>query len=155
MSKSDKKRKGGNYPVGKGKPPRHSQWQKGTSGNPGGKKKGTINLKTSLENALSHLITLTMDGQSKMIPACDALAMRYVNSGLNGKIRDIDAIFDRIERTIGRAKEQETETSEEDREILKRVLGRQKSGGGTQHQTGGMAETQDNVETVSDEHDHA
>jgi hypothetical protein len=69
--------------------------------NPGGKKKGTNSLKTSFEKALSQPITVTVDGRSKVVSACNALAMWYVASGLKGKIRDIDAIFDRIERTIG------------------------------------------------------
>jgi hypothetical protein len=69
--------------------------------NPSGKKKGTNSLKTSLEKALSQPITVTVDGRSKVVSACDALSVWYVDSGFKGEIRDIDAIFDRIERMIG------------------------------------------------------
>jgi hypothetical protein len=157
MSKSKKSSRGTDYEIGRGRPPRHSQWQKGSSGNPGGKKKGTINLKASLENALSHPITLTVDGQSKVVPACDALAMRYVDSGLNGKTRDIDAIFDRVERTIGRDPEREIETSEEDREILRRVLGRRKSNSNTSPRPTSDASTEGELDTTAnaDEDRHA
>ncbi|WP_165354860.1 DUF5681 domain-containing protein [Tropicimonas sp. IMCC6043] len=37
---SKKYEKKGDYDVGYGKTPKHTQWQKGQSGNPSGKKKG-------------------------------------------------------------------------------------------------------------------
>lgn len=155
MSKSDKKTKGGDYAIGRGKPPRQTQWQQGTSGNPGGKKKGTSNLKTALQGALLRPVAITEKGEKKIITIREALVMRLVEEGLKGNHRAINAILDRDERLIGFQREQGVETSEEDREILKRVLGRQKSSGATQHQTGGVAETEDNIETTPDEDDYA
>ena len=40
------------YKIGKGRPPRHTRWEKGTSGNPGGKKKGAVNLETTFQEAV-------------------------------------------------------------------------------------------------------
>ena len=154
MSKSKKPPNGTDYEIGRGRPPRHSQWEKGTSGNPGGKKKGAINLKASLENALSHPVTLSVDGQSKVVPACDALAMRYVDSGLNGKTRDIDAIFDRIERMIGRDQERETETSEEDLAILQRALAKFKERANASSTRGDLPDTEKGMDSSLNENEN-
>ena len=43
------------YEVGYGKPPRHTRFTKGRSGNPRGRSPGAKNLKTLLSEALSEL----------------------------------------------------------------------------------------------------
>ena len=44
------------YEVGYGKPPKHTRFQPGQSGNPRGRPKGTKNLKTDLEEELSERV---------------------------------------------------------------------------------------------------
>src|SRR5262245_33179094 len=46
------------YEVGYRKPPRHSRFQKGQSGNPRGRKKGSINTETALRKAIFEQITV-------------------------------------------------------------------------------------------------
>ena len=46
------KRPKGDYVVGKCKPPIHTQWPPGQSGNPSGRPKGRRNLKTELKELL-------------------------------------------------------------------------------------------------------
>jgi len=54
------------YEVGYGKPPKHSRWKPGESGNPRGKEKGHKGLKTDLEAELNATATVTgKDGWSK------------------------------------------------------------------------------------------
>ena len=96
--------------------------RKALSGNPGGKKKGTVNLETTFQEALIRPVTVTMDGEKKVISALDALVMRLFDDGIKGDIKAINSILDRIERLIGSNRQQDTETSEEDIEILQRVL---------------------------------
>ena len=102
--------------------PKQTRWEKGTSGNPGGKKKGTLNLATTFEEALLRKVTVTMDGEKKVISVMEALVMRLLDGGLKGDTKAINSILDRIERLIGSERKQDTETSEEDIEILQRVL---------------------------------
>ena len=52
----------------------------------------------------------------------EALVMRLLEAGMKGDIKAINSIPDRIEGLIGSDRKQETETSEEDIEILQRVL---------------------------------
>jgi hypothetical protein len=52
------RKKKGDYEVGYGKPPKHTRWPKGQSGNPGGREKGHRGLKTDLEAAANTVQTI-------------------------------------------------------------------------------------------------
>jgi hypothetical protein len=52
----------------------------------------------------------------------EALVMRLLDGGLKGDPKAINSVLDRIERLIGSDRKQDTETNEEDIEILQRVL---------------------------------
>jgi hypothetical protein len=52
----------------------------------------------------------------------EALVMRLLDAGMKGDIKAINSILDRIEGLIGSDRKQDNETSEEDIEILQRVL---------------------------------
>lgn len=156
MSKSDKDGKDGDYEVGRGKPPHQTQWKKGVSGNPSGKKKGAPNLKAALEDALLRPVTLTVNGEKKVFTMLEALVMRLAEAGLKGDTKATNSILDRIERLIGVDREQGVETSEEDHEILQRFLaGRDASGvAGSANDTTEMAEKRD-TSPDEGEDDHA
>ena len=82
MRKSNKSSVHADYKIGKGRPPGHTRWEKGTSGNPGGKKKGTINLERAFQEALLRQVTVTMDGEKKVISVLEALVMRPLDAAL-------------------------------------------------------------------------
>ena len=76
-------RQQGDYDVGYGKPPVHSQFKPGQSGNPKGRPKGTRNFKNDLEAELSERLPVTINGreiryskQQIMIKAQVARAMK-------------------------------------------------------------------------------
>jgi len=48
----------GEYEVGYGRPPKHSRFKKGKSGNPNGRPKGTKNLRTDLIEELGEKISV-------------------------------------------------------------------------------------------------
>jgi len=56
-----------NYEVGYGKPPCHTRFVKGQSGNPRGRPPGTKNLKTLLSEALNEMVIVTDNGRSRKI----------------------------------------------------------------------------------------
>jgi uncharacterized protein DUF5681 len=58
------KRRNGDYVVGKYRPPVHTRWQPGQSGNPRGRPKGRPNLKTELKDIVSKKITIR-DGETE------------------------------------------------------------------------------------------
>ena len=53
--------------LGYGRPPKHSQFQKGQSGNPRGRPKGARGLKTDLRAELSERVTVTENGRARSL----------------------------------------------------------------------------------------
>jgi hypothetical protein len=85
--KSNKKKatpKGG-YNVGYAKPPTKSMFQKGKSGNPSGRPKGSKNsLSEALQPVFDRTVTMTIDGKTKKIPLIQAMGMKVLGLGMNG-----------------------------------------------------------------------
>src|SRR4051812_43810686 len=71
------------YAVGKGKPPAHSRFQKGQSGNPkGAPKKASLRaqVKQGMQNGLEELVTIrTSDGGAQQVPAVVAMFLKVRN----------------------------------------------------------------------------
>ena len=74
------------YETGYGKPPKHSQFKPGQSGNPKGRKKGQRGLKTELAAALDMAVTAKMNGQTRkattLSHAMTALALKAAGGDL-------------------------------------------------------------------------
>lgn len=67
-----KKPGSGDYEVGHGKPPKHSQWKKGQSGNPSGKKSKAQTLKEKLQAIADEEILVHKNGQTVAISNLEA-----------------------------------------------------------------------------------
>lgn len=77
MAKSKKPggRKRAGYRVGYGKPPKHSQFKKGVSGNPRGRRAGSRNRITLPAQAARRQITVTVNGTPRPISIAQAIAL--------------------------------------------------------------------------------
>jgi hypothetical protein len=94
----------GDHEVGYGKPPRHSQFVKGQSGNPRGRPPGAKNLKTLLNKALNELVIVTENGGRRKVSKREAIVTQLVNRSakadykaiqiLLGMLRDIEGNTD-------------------------------------------------------------
>ena len=80
-------KKKGDYAVGYGKPPRHTQFKKGQSGNPTGKRKGTLNVMSLLEQALLEPVVVNEGGQRSIVSKGEALIRLMVNQATSGDAR--------------------------------------------------------------------
>jgi hypothetical protein len=116
--------------VGYGKPPVHSQYKKGQSGNPGGRKKGCRNFKTILATVMDSEIE--DNGTGRRVSVVEALILKQAECGLNGDWKAGDKLMDRYERHFPDRPEVEREVSEEDRQMLddfvRRLLSRRSAG---------------------------
>lgn len=75
--------------VGYGKPPVHSQFKPGQSGNPSGRKKPKPTLAALFEKHLNAQVTVTSGGKSQRISSREALVRSFIADALKGndKIR--------------------------------------------------------------------
>ena len=72
------------YPVGYGKPPRHTQFKPGQSGNAKGRPKGSKNFATVFEKELNTPIEVTENGKRKKISKREAVVKQTVNKAVAG-----------------------------------------------------------------------
>jgi len=72
--------------IGYGKPPKHTQFVKGKSGNPKGRPKGSQNLATLLQKITRQRVTVTENGRSREISKAEAILVQMVNKALRGDL---------------------------------------------------------------------
>jgi hypothetical protein len=72
------------YAVGYRRPPRHSQFKKGRSGNPRGRPKRSRNLRSEIEKVLTDRIPVRVGGKTRRVPALIAVQHVTLNRALKG-----------------------------------------------------------------------
>jgi len=72
------------YPIGYKKPPRHTRFQPGLSGNAKGRPKGAKNFATVIEQELRTPIEVTENGKRKRISKRQAIVKQTVNKAVAG-----------------------------------------------------------------------
>jgi Family of unknown function (DUF5681) len=82
------------YEVGYGKPPKHSQFQKGKSGNPKGRPKGSKSPSTLANEMFLKLVTVTVNGKPTKMPVIAALIARMLSAAMNGDLKAMKLALD-------------------------------------------------------------
>ena len=82
--RSDKQR---DYAVGYGRPPRHTRYEKGRSGNPKGRPSGAKNLSTLFIEALDETVIIAENGGRRKISKRQAIVKQIVNKAAKGDWR--------------------------------------------------------------------
>src|SRR5215470_18061422 len=89
------------YEVGYRKPPRHTQFQKGQSGNPGGRPRRAKRLEELALHEAYRATIVMADGRAEPMPAIQAVLRRQLQIAASGNVRaqrDILAMIQDIER---------------------------------------------------------
>lgn len=79
--------------VGYGKPPVHTRFKKGESGNPKGRPKGKKNLKTDVRETLAERVEVTVNGRKRKVSTQRAILMRLSDKALKGDDKAIARVF--------------------------------------------------------------
>lgn len=110
--------------VGYGRPPKHTRFQKGQSGNPAGRPKGALNLATILARILQEPVVITEHGRKTTITKFEAVVKQVTNKAVLGDARASDQVFTLVqaqERQL-EGPEPATELSEADQRVWDRML---------------------------------
>ena len=91
---------GTSYAVGYKRPPRHTRFQPGVSGNPSGRRKGSKNIRSIFEKILGEEISLREGSVTKKITKAEAVVRSLVISAMKGDSRSQQNLF-RLAEQIG------------------------------------------------------
>jgi hypothetical protein len=95
---ADQDNSGRSYTVGRDKPPLSGQFQKGRSGNPKGRPKGSKNFATTIQSELKRRVTVTEDGNRKKITKREAAAKQLVNRAAAGDLKALPLLLNETRR---------------------------------------------------------
>jgi hypothetical protein len=101
-----KQRKRGGYEVGYGKPPEHTRFKPGQSGNPKGRPKKAQNASTLFDKVTAEKITIKEGDKTRQVSKLEGIIQRAVNAALQGDSKAINLIF-RIARETQRFQPEE------------------------------------------------
>ena len=117
---------GKDYEVGYRRPPKHTRFPKGQSGNPKGRRKGSRALKTDLDEALKATLTITVGGKKRR-GTTQALTMYALAiKSATGDLRAARLLADLVLTVFGPGDRggAEAKLSKQDETLLERLLDR-------------------------------
>jgi hypothetical protein len=129
MAKNKNKVRGADQKIGRGNPPKHTQYRKGTTGNPKGRPKGLKNVSTYLMEAARDHVTATVGGKTRKISKIQATAMQLATKAASGDQAAIGKFLDwmdEIESRAAAAKPTQFPLSAPDVEVLRAIYERMK-----------------------------
>jgi Family of unknown function (DUF5681) len=117
---------GGDYAVGYGKPPQHTRFVKGQSGNPRGRPPGAKNMKTLLSKALNELVVVTEPGGRRKVSKREAIVTQLVNRSAKADYRAIQILLGMLRDVEGDtdAHSSDAAFTEADQQIIQRIRSR-------------------------------
>jgi hypothetical protein len=87
--------------VGYGRPPKHSRFRPGQSGNPSGKKKGVRSLKQDLQQELVETVIVRENGRELRLSKQQLVVKALVSKAAKGDSRAIAKLLDLVRDVFG------------------------------------------------------
>jgi Family of unknown function (DUF5681) len=115
------------YEVGYGKPPCHTRFARGQSGNPRGRPFGAKNLSTVLSDTLNETVIVTENGGRRKVTKRQAIIAQLVNRSATADFRAIKILLDivrDIERQTEPSSPESSDFSEADEMVLEQIKAR-------------------------------
>ena len=116
------------YEVGHGRPPKHTQFKKGQSGNPKGRKKGVRGLKTDLRAEFNERIEITENGKTVKLTKQQAMLKHLIAKAIKGDVRATSKLLELAIALLGPDDEERKSTDAlptDDQAIINEFLSRQ------------------------------
>jgi hypothetical protein len=132
----------GDYAIGRGKPLVHSRFQPGQSGNPGGRKKGSLNVKTIVQAVLAGEIDINQNGRRMKGPMLQALTLSLSQQGLRGSVPAIRYAIE-LAREYCDVDAPDEDLAEDDALILERGMAERRASGKADPSVGRTEEADD------------
>jgi hypothetical protein len=85
MADEDDRREKGD--VGPGRPPKDTRFKPGVSGNPKGRPKGSVNLRTRVARQLRQTVPVTRHGRQVKMLKADLIAHQIVDAAAKGNLK--------------------------------------------------------------------
>jgi hypothetical protein len=123
------KRKSAGKKGARSSPPKHTQFQPGKSGNPGGRPKGSKNLSTLMMEAGRDPVSATIGGKTRKISKIQATTMQLATKAAGGDHAAMGRFLDWIDEIETRAaavKPAQFPLSAPDLEVLRAIYDRMK-----------------------------
>ena len=114
------------YAVGYGKPPLHTRFQKGNSGNPKGRPRGKKNMSTLLNTALNASIVVVANGRRKKISKREAIVTQLVNKSAAADLKATQIVLAMLREVESQddGSADPAVFTEADHEIIRRIQAR-------------------------------
>jgi hypothetical protein len=114
------------YEVGYAKPPSHTRFVKGQSGNPRGRPPGAKNMKTLLTKALNELVVVTDQGGRRKVSKREAIVTQLVNRSAKADFKAIQILLGLLHDIEGDSDPHPSDPifTEADQQIIQRIQAR-------------------------------
>ncbi len=133
------------FEVGYGKPPKATQFKKGQSGNPKGRPKGSLNLRTILEKVASEKVQISVNGVKVRLPKLEVVITQMANQAAGGNLRaskEFLALY-RLEQDAagGHDDLKNVDDPKQDKDVLRQLVARLRRQSGEGEGGSGMGDT--------------
>jgi hypothetical protein len=99
------------YKIGYGRPPHHTRFKTGRSGNPKGRPGGAKNLSIVLREALNEHVIIAENGGRRKISKRQAIIKQIVNQAAKGDWRAAKLLFDIVQESEPRTEPEPSESA--------------------------------------------
>lgn len=108
------------YEIGYGKPPTASRFQKGQSGNPKGRRKGSLNAATMMRQLVMERVSVVENGREKAMSMLEFMLRQMVRKGAKGDLKSTQLVLRLVEQGV--ASEAEEVEDENDDLLIQSAL---------------------------------
>jgi hypothetical protein len=115
------------FEVGYSRPPKHTQFRKGTSGNPKGRGKGVRNFVTEIQEELDSSVPVVENGKHKRITKRKAIAKQLVNKPVGGDPKAIPVLLNETRPHEAETEDKNAQSADlqrEDQLVLENIIRR-------------------------------